>query len=116
MRNELLLVIDMITVKNMMNWACVRTDALVCDDDDDTTWKRGDRMLVCDGLESVTNPISLSRDEDTNSTDNRASDGPRLKGKRRPSSQMSAMMADVFLLGCRDFRSSCGSGSIGQST
>jgi hypothetical protein len=35
-------------------------------------------MLVCDGgrvgLESVTNPISLSDDEDTNSTDNHASD------------------------------------------
>jgi hypothetical protein len=60
-------------------------------------------MLVHDGgfgLKSVTNPISLSGDEDTNSTDNRASDGPRLKGKRRPSSQMSATMADVFLFGC----------------
>jgi hypothetical protein len=58
---------------------------------------------VCDGgvgLESFTNPISLSDDEDTNSTDNRASDGPRLKGKRRLSSQMSATMAYVFLFGC----------------
>jgi hypothetical protein len=76
-------------------------------------------MLVRDGgfgLESVTNPISLSGDEDTNSTDNRASDGPRLKGKRRPSSQMSAMMADVFLFGCRVFRSSGGSGSIVRSS
>jgi hypothetical protein len=93
----------MITVKNVMNWACIRTYALVCDGDDDSKWKRGGRMLVRDGgfgLESVTNPISLSGNEDTNSTDNRASDGPRLKGKCRPSSQMSAMMADVFLFGC----------------
>jgi hypothetical protein len=76
-------------------------------------------MLVCDGgvgLKSVTNPISLSDDEDTNSTDNRASDGPRLKGKHRLSSQMSAMMADVFLFGCRVFRSRGGSGSIVRST
>jgi hypothetical protein len=65
-------------------------------------------MLVCDGgvgLESVTNPSSLSDGDDTNSTDNRASDGPRLKGKCRPPSQMSATMADVFLFGCRVFRS-----------
>jgi hypothetical protein len=106
----------MSTVKNVMNWACIRTDALVCDGDDDSKWKRGGRMLVCDGLESVTNPISLSGDEDTNSTDNRASDGPRLKGKCRPLSQMSAMMDNVFLLGCRVFRSSGGSGLIVRST
>jgi hypothetical protein len=76
-------------------------------------------MLVCDGgvgLESITNLISLADDEDTNLTDNRASDGPRLKGKRRPSSQMSATMADVFLFRCRVFRSSGCSGSIVRST
>jgi hypothetical protein len=42
-------------------------------------------MLVSDGgvgFKSVTNPILLLDDEDTNTTDNRASDGPRLKGKR----------------------------------
>jgi hypothetical protein len=76
-------------------------------------------MLVCYGgvgLESVTNPISLSDDEDTNSTDNCASDGPRLKGKHRPSSQMSSMMAGVFMFGCRVFQSRGGSGLIVRRT
>jgi hypothetical protein len=42
------------------------------------------------------NPISMSGDEDTNSTNNMLPMDRCLKGMRRPSLQMIAMMADVF--------------------